>query len=100
MWLGLGATVLVLLGAVVFEARYGTWDWREMSLALLVILIGFLAGAVAAIRQPNPYSRTHPLYGLLDVSPNRDLDSGGSGWMLQAVPPLVAIIILAASYAV
>lgn len=102
MWFGLLATLVVVLGAIVFEARYGplygTWDWREISLALLVIVISLLAGAVATIRQPNPYSRSNPLYGLLDVSPNRDLDSGGSGWMLQAAPPVAAIIVLAASF--
>ena len=104
MWFGLLATFVVVLGAIMFEARngplYGTWDWREISLALLVIFISLLVGAVAMIRQPNPYSRTNPLYGLLDVPPDRDLDSGGSGWMLQAVPPLVAIVILVASFLV
>lgn len=102
IWIGLAGTIFVIVGAIIFEARYGplygTWDWREIALALLLIFVAFLAGAVAMIRQPNPYSRSHPLYGLLDVTPHRDLDSGGSGWMMQAAPPVVAIIVLAASF--
>lgn len=102
MWLGLLTTFVVVTGAILFEARYGplygTWDWREISLALLLIFVAFLAGVVAMFRQPNPYSRSHPLYGLLDMTPDRDLDSGGSGWMLQAAPPVAAIIVLAASF--
>lgn len=102
MWFGLLATFVVVVGAIFFEVRYGplygTWDWREISLALLVIFISLLAGAVAMMRQPNPYSRSNPLYGLLDVPPDRDLDSGGSGWMLQAAPPVAVIFVLTLSF--
>lgn len=97
-WIGLVATIVVLVGSVIYEYQYGPlygeWGWRQISLGLLVLLIMLLSGIVALLRQPNPYSRTNPLYSLDDVPPDRNLESGGGGWILQAVPPAVAIVLL------
>ncbi len=99
MRFGIGATVLILLGTWIFVASqgplFGVWGWPELVLGTLILTASALAGAVMFFRQPNPYSRSHPLYDLRDVPPDRGLDSGGAGWIVQSVPLVVTALILA-----
>ena len=93
---------MILVGAAAFVwiwgPLYGVWGWPELVLGSLILAASIMAGIEMSVRQPNPYSRTYALYSLQDVSPDRDLQSGGSGWMIQAVPLAATALLLIAIF--
>jgi hypothetical protein len=71
------------------------YNWA--ALALLVIVAGMMVLALFASlgRNPNPYSRTHPLYDLKDLPPeHRTLDSGSADLLWHLMPLATAVLIL------
>ena len=98
MRIGIAVTLLILAGATAFVwiwgPLYGVWGWPEIVLGSLILVASIMAGIEMSVRQPNPYSRTYALYNLQDVSPDRNLQSGGTGWMIQAVPLVVTALLL------
>lgn len=98
MRIGIGLTLLILCGTWAFVETqgplYDVWGWPELVLGTLVLAIFSFAGLEALFRTPNPYTRSDPGYELRDISPQRDLDSGGSGWLIQAIPMTMAVILL------
>jgi len=96
---GIALTVLIVAGTAlyveVYGPLYGVWGWPELVLGGLIVMASLMVGLEATLRQPNPYTRTNPLYGLLDVSPNRDLDPGDAGWLMQSLPLFATAIALA-----
>ena len=83
--------------SIVFVLNYDAlWGPNAPALACAILVFGKgLAGLVAFFRQPNPYSRLYPLCDLMDLSEHHDkLDSSGSGWIWQAAPKAVAVLIL------
>ncbi len=102
MRFGLAATLIIVTGSALF-----VWNWGplfgvsgrpEIVLGGLVVTAAGLAGVEMAARQPNPYARTYALYDLRDVPPARDLESGGSGWIIQSVPLIASAAILVAIF--
>lgn len=98
MRVGIALTILIVGGTAlyveVFGPLYGVWGWPELVLGCLILTASALAGIVMFFRQPNPYSRSHPLYDLRDVTPERGLDSGGAGWIIQATPLAVTAVVI------
>ena len=88
------AILLAVGGTSIWGSIYGEWDWPVVSAVLLI------AGAMAfalleeAVRPQNPYRHINPLYGMLDVAKTGKLDSGGSGWIWNAIPPVATAIVL------
>jgi hypothetical protein len=98
-WFGLAYTAVALIGSVAYTRfagpLFGILDAFETAFVVLLCGLLGLAGIVGFFRQPNPYSRTYALYDLMDLPPNREeLDSGGGGWIWQAMPIVIAAIIL------
>ncbi len=98
MRFGIAVSALVVIGTALYAEihgpLYGVWGWPELAIGGLILSACMMAAIEAAVRQPNPYTRTYVLYNLSDVSPNRDLESGGTGWMIQALPSVVIAILL------
>ena len=98
MWIGIALTLLIVVGTWAFvESQgplYGVWGWPELVLGTLILAVFAFAGLEALFRQPNPYGRSNPGYELRDISPQRDLDSGGSGWLIQSIPLAAAVVLL------
>ena len=88
------AILLAVLVTSIWGPIYDVWDWPVVA-AILQIL-GAMAFALLeeAVRPQNPYRHLNPLYGLQDVAKTGQLDSGGSGWIWNAAPPVVTAIVL------
>lgn len=103
-WFGLAYTVVALIGSIAYTRfagpLFGILDAFETAFVVLLAGIFVLAGIVGFFRQPNPYSRTYALYDLMDLPPHVDtLDSGGGGWIWQALPITITAIILLPHFA-
>lgn len=95
---GLAFTAVAILLAVIvtsiWGSIYGVWDWPVIAAILLI------AGAMAfalleeAVRPQNPFRNLDPLYGMQDVANTGQLHSGGTGWMWNALPPVVTAVVL------
>lgn len=98
MRIGIAFTLLIVGGTWAFVETqgplYDVWGWPELVLGTLVLAVFAFAGLEALFRQPNPYGRSNPGYELRDISPQRDLDSGGSGWLIQAIPMVATALLL------
>ena len=98
MRIGIVLTGLIVAGTWAFVETqgplYGVWGWPELVLGTLVLAIFAFAGLEALFRPPNPYARSNPAYELRDISPQRDLDSGGSGWLIQSIPMVTVVVLL------
>ena len=98
MRFGIAVAALVVIGTALYVRfygpLYGAWGWPELVLGGLFLAASAMAGIEMAARNPNPYGRIYPLYNLQDVPPARGLDSGGAGWMIQALPSVVLFAIL------
>jgi hypothetical protein len=95
---GVAFTVIVVLlsiiGTTIWGEIYGIWDWPVV--AAIVLILGAMAFALLeeAVRPGNPYRHLNPLYGMQDVAGTGELHSGGSGWIWNAVPPVLTAIVL------
>lgn len=97
---GLAFTVIAILlsivGTSIWGSVYGVWDWPVI--AAIVLVLGAMGFALIeeAVRPQNPYRHLNPLYGMQDVAKSKtgSLDSGGSGWIWNALPPIVAAVVL------
>ncbi len=95
---GIGFTVIAILLAVLITALWGpiydVWDWPVV--AAIILILGAMAFALLeeAVRPQNPYRHLNPLYGLQDVARTGELHSGGSGWIWNAIPPVVTAVVL------
>jgi hypothetical protein len=103
-WFGLVYTVVALIGSVVYTRfagpLFGLLDAFETAFVVLLAGLLGLCGVVGFFRQPNPYGRTYALYDLMDLPPHLDeLDSGGGGWIWQALPIVIAGIVLLPHFA-
>jgi hypothetical protein len=103
-WFGLAYTFVALIGSIAYTRfagpLFGVLDTFEMAFVVLLGGLLGLAGVVGFFRQPNPYSRTYALYDLMDLPPHVDnLDSGGGGWIWQALPIVVMAIVLLPTFA-
>lgn len=98
LWPGILLTILSSAVAIVYVAwrgpLYDVWGWKQITLILLIVIITVVAGVASLLRAPNPYSRAEARYELRDIAPHSALDSGGSGWLLQAIPLVGAAIAL------
>lgn len=98
MWIGLAYAVVVVVASAIIITRtgpvYGVWGWPTMASIALILGALSLAGVGELLRPQNPYKNLDPLYGMLDAGPTGTLESGGWGWMLQVVPPLIAAAML------
>jgi hypothetical protein len=102
-WFGLLYTAVALSGSIAytrfFGPLFGILDTFELAFVVLLAGAFVLAGIVGFFRQPNPYGRTYALYDLMDLPPHLDeLDSGGGGWIWQALPIVIMAIILLPSF--
>lgn len=99
MRFGVAVAALIVTGTALYVELYGplygVWGWPELVLGGLILGACAMAGVEAMFRPPNPYTRTYALYNLRDVPPNRDLSSGGDGWMIQSIPLAVTALVLA-----
>ncbi len=98
-WFGLAFSTLTLVGSAIYTwiagPLFGRMNVAATSFMFLVFGTLGLAGVVAFLRQPNPYSRTYALYDLNDLPERHDeLDSGGDGWLWQVAPMVVVGAIL------
>jgi hypothetical protein len=82
--IGLAVAVTAIWGPI-----YGVWDWPVVAGILLGLGAMGFALLEEAVRPGNPYRHLNPLYGLQDVHGAGRLDSGGSGWIWNALPPVV-----------
>jgi hypothetical protein len=95
---GLVFTALAIVFALVITSIwgpvYGIWDWSVI--AAIVLIAGAMAFALIeeSVRPQNPYRNLNPLYGMRDVANTGKLYSGGSGWIWNALPPVVCAIVL------
>ena len=92
------AVLLAVAGTSIWGPIYGVWDWPVVSAILLIAGAMVFALLEEAVRPQNPYRHLNPLYGMQDVANTGKLDSGGSGWMWNALPPVVTAIILVVVY--
>jgi hypothetical protein len=90
--------VLAIVGTAIWGEIYDRWGWRELAAGLLVLGAMAFALLEEAVRPGNPYRHLNPLYGMQDVAGTGKLDSGGSGWMWNALPPVVAAVILVIAF--
>ena len=88
------AVLLAVIGTSLWGSIYGIWDWPEVSAGLLVLGAMAFALLEEAVRPQNPYRNLNPLYGLQDVAKTGQLFSGGSGWIWNALPPVVTAVLL------
>ncbi len=88
------AVLLAFIVTSVWGSIYGIWDWPVV--ASIILIAGAMAFALLeeAFRPQNPYRHLNPLYGLRDVANTGKLHSGGSGWIWNAIPPVVSAIVL------
>ena len=97
-WLGLATIPIAIVVAVIVTQLWGTvfgiWGWMQFAAILLVMTVIVLALAEEFMRPPNPYTRTHHLYDLRDVSPKRDLQSASATTLWQALPPALGALVL------
>ena len=95
---GLAFTAVVVLLAVVgtsiWGSIYGEWGWPVVAAILLIVGAMAFALLEEAVRPQNPYRNLNPLYGLQDVANTGKLHSGGSGWIWNAIPPVVTAMVL------
>ncbi len=88
------AILLAIVGTSLWGSVYGVWDWPVVSAIVLVAGAMGFALVEEAVRPQNPYRNLNPLYGLQDVARTGQLHSGGSGWIWNAIPPVVVAVIL------
>ena len=88
------AILLAVIATAVWGPIYDIWDWPVV--AAIVLILGAMSFALLeeAVRPQNPYRNLNPLYGMQDVANTGKLDSGGSGWIWNAIPPVVTAIVL------
>jgi multisubunit Na+/H+ antiporter MnhG subunit len=100
MWLGLAYTGLVVVGSVIYTWFAGPLfgDMNAAAVAFMVLVLGVMAvaGIVAFVRQPDPYTRSYFRYELMDVPEvlRGKLDTGPVRWLWQVVPMVLVGIIL------
>ena len=88
------AILLAVIATVVWGPIYDIWDWPVV--AAIALILGAMSFALLeeAVRPQNPYCNPNPLYGMQDIANTGKLDSGGSGWIWNAIPPVVTAIVL------
>jgi hypothetical protein len=97
---GLTYTGLTLVGSVIYRWLAGPLfgDLNAAAVAFMVLVLGVfaVAGAVAFVRQPDPFSRSYFRYEFMDVPDvlRGKLDSGPVDWLWQAVPMVVMAVLL------
>jgi hypothetical protein len=99
-WFGIGYTVFVVIGAVIYTSLAGPLfgDMNAAAVAFMLLVLGMfaVAGIVAFFRQPDPYTRSYFRYELMDVPEvlRGKLDTGPVGWLWHVVPMAIAAVIL------
>ena len=93
-----GAILLAVIVTSIWGSIYGVWDWAVVAAILLILGAMAFALLEEAVRPQNPYRNLDPLYGMRDVATTGKLHSGGSGWIWNAIPPVVTAVILFAVF--
>lgn len=73
---------------------YGRYGWDVIAATLMIAGVFGLVGLVEFARPQNPYRHLDPRFSFLDAAPTGSMESGGLGWLLQAVPPIVVAGVL------
>lgn len=95
---GIAVAALIVTGTALYVIFYGplhgVWGWPELVLGGLATAACIMGGMEALTAQPNKFTRSHTMYDLRDVPRQRELESGGTGWMIQALPSVVIFLVL------
>lgn len=88
------AIVLAVIVTTIWGSIYGVWDWPVVAAILLILGAMGFALLEETVRPQNPFRHLNPLYGMQDVANTGKLYSGGSGWIWNALPPVVTAVVL------
>lgn len=95
---GIVIVLVALAISIAFERLwgpiYGRYGWDTIAATLMIAGVFAMVGLVELARPQNPYRHLDPRFSYLDAAPTGSMESGGLGWLRQAIPPLLVALLI------